>query len=399
MTQVNRVIIVGAGIGGLSTALALAQLGVQVVVCEQAETFGEVGAGLQISPNAMKVLHDLGLQEALSPFAFVPQYAAMRDYKTGEYYLKVPLADTAASQYGAPYWHLHRADLHKVLVRASENAGVELILNAKVTHFNDNIKKNEIGVFLKDGREFFADLLVGADGVRSHIREQIFGPEKATFMGHVAWRGIVPVSSLSIDIKPDACVWVGPNRHFVSYYLRGGDYVNFVAVEERNDWKSESWREEGNVEELKRAFEDWHPEVSELLNSATSSFLWALNGRDELPAWYQGRVVLLGDACHPMLPFMAQGAAMAIEDAYVLAKYVTQRPLSDALMSYEKIRKPRATRIQKMSKANAGLYHMHGGVLGKFKLKALKTASRFAPNVIQSKLDSVYGYNVVRSSD
>ncbi len=397
MTQVNQVIIAGAGLGGLSTALALAQLGVHVVVCEQAESFGEVGAGLQMSPNAMKVLHELGLQEELRHFAFVPQYAAMRDYKTGDYYLKSPLAETAVSQYGAPYWHLHRADLHKVLVLGCQNAGVELVLNAKVTHYDETIKQNQVGVFLKDGREFFADLLVGADGIRSLIREQMFGPETPTFMGQVAWRGIIPVSELSVDIKPDACVWVGPNRHFVTYYLRGGDYVNFVAVEERNDWRSESWREEGNIEELKRTFADWHPEVSELLNSAKSTFLWALNGRDELPAWHQGRVVLLGDACHPMLPFMAQGAAMAIEDAYVLSKYITQRPLSDALIKYEEVRKPRATRIQKMSKANAGLYHMHGGVLGKMKLKALQAASRFAPDIIQSKLDSVYGHDVTKS--
>ncbi len=397
MAQVNRVIIAGAGLGGLSTALALAQLGVHVVVCEQAESFSEVGAGLQISPNAMKVLYELGLQEELRQFAFVPQHAAMRNYKTGDYYLKSLLSEAAESQYGAPYWHLHRADLHKILVRGCQNAGVELVLNAKVTHYNESIKQNQVGVFLKDGREFFADLLVGADGIRSLIREKMFGPETPIFMGQVAWRGIISVSELSVDIKPDACVWVGPNRHFVTYYLRGGDYVNFVAVEERNDWRSESWREEGNVEELKRTFAGWHPEVSELLNSAKNTFLWALNGRDELPAWHQGRVVLLGDACHPMLPFMAQGAAMAIEDAYVLSKYITQRPLSDALIKYEEVRKPRATRIQKMSKANAGLYHMHGGVLGKMKLKALQAASRFAPDIIQSKLDSVYGYDVTKS--
>ena len=394
MSQTNRIIIVGGGIGGLSAALAFAKFGMQVTVCEQAASFGEVGAGLQMSPNALKVLRQLGLETELSRYAFTSQHASMRNYKTGDYYLKVPLASQAEYRYGAPYWHLHRADLHSVLVNACEKEGVDLVLSASVESYEQIVTKDQVQVLLKDGREFSADLLVGADGIHSKIREQMLGYERPTFMGQVAWRGIIPVSDLSVDVKPDACVWVGPNRHFVSYYLRGGDYVNFVAVEERNDWKSESWREEGDLDELKRSFSGWHPEVTGLLTAASSTFLWALNGRDELSTWHQGRVVLLGDACHPMLPFMAQGAAMAIEDAYVLAKKVSEKPLNDALMHYEKLRKPRATRIQKMSKANAGLYHMHGGVLGKVKLKALQAASRFTPDVIQSKLDFVYGYDV-----
>ena len=396
MGQVNRVVIAGAGIGGLCAALALAKQGVQVVVCEQAANLGEVGAGLQMSPNALKVLRQLGLESELSQFAFVPQYAAIRDYKTGEYYLKSSLGKQAEARYGAPYWHLHRADLQQVLAEACAKAGVELVLNAVVTGYRENTELKQACLLLEDGRELCADLLIGADGIRSKVREQMLGQERPTFMGQVAWRGVIPVSELTVDVEPDACVWAGPGRHFVSYYLRGGDYVNFVAVEERSDWQSESWREEGDVGELKRAFADWHPEVSELLKSASSTFLWALNGRDELPTWHKGRVALLGDACHPMLPFMAQGAAMAIEDAYVLARCLSRLELSDALLKYEQTRKPRATKIQQMSKANAGLYHMHGGVLGKMKLRALQAAVRFAPNVIQSKLDAVYGYDVTK---
>jgi len=396
--QVKRVVIAGAGIGGLSAALALAKQGIKVIVCEQAATLGEVGAGLQISPNALKVLRELGLEEALGSFAFVPRQATIRDFKTGEYYLNVPLGKQAALRYGAPYWHVHRADLHHVLAQASVDAGVELILSATITHYSENVAVNNVSVHLADGREFSADLLIGADGIRSNVREQMLGREHPIFMKQVAWRGTVPVSALRTKVKPDACVWAGPGRHFVSYYLRGGEYVNFVAVEERNDWLSESWREEGNIEELRQAFLGWHPEVSDLLASASSTFLWALNGRRELPTWHEGRVVLLGDACHPMLPFMAQGAAMAIEDAYVLAQYLSCYTIDEALMQYEQVRKPRATKIQQMSKANAGLYHMHGGVLGKMKLKALQAASRFVPSVIQSKLDAVYGYDVTKDS-
>ena len=394
MGQVDRVVIAGAGIGGLCAALALVKQGIQVTVCEQATSLGEVGAGLQISPNALKVLRKLELETELSQFAFVPQHAAIRDYKSGEYFLKLPLAEHAESRYGAPYWHLHRADLHQVLAQACLQAGVDIVLNAVVSGYQEKVELNQVCLLLEDGREFQADLLIGADGIRSKIREQMLGIERPTFMGQVAWRGVIPVSDLTVDVKPDASVWAGPGRHFVTYYLRGGDYVNFVAVEERSDWRSESWREEGDVNELRRAFADWHPEVSELLASATSTFLWALNGRNELPTWYQGRAVLLGDACHPMLPFMAQGAAMAIEDGYELANYLGRYTLSDALLKYEQSRKPRATNIQKMSKANAGLYHMHGGVLGKMKLKALQAAGRLTPNVIQAKLDRVYGYEV-----
>jgi len=395
--QVSRIVIAGAGIGGLTAALSLAKQGIQVVVCEQSASLGEVGAGLQISPNAFKVLRYLELVSELSPLAFVPQNAVIRDYKTGEYYLQSPLAGQAELRYGAPYWHLHRADLHHVLAEACQAAGVELVLNATVVGYQEDTQGNQVALQLADGREFLADVLIGADGIRSKIREQMLGPESPRFMGQVAWRGVIPISDLTVDVKPNACVWAGPGRHFVSYYLRGGDYVNFVAVEERSDWLSESWREEGDVEELQRAFSGWHSEVSGLLRSAKSTFLWALNGRDELPTWHKGRVVLLGDACHPMLPFMAQGAAMAIEDAYVLAKCLSCYGMEEALVKYEQVRKPRATRIQQMSKDNASLYHMHGGVFGKVKLKALQAVARFAPEVIQSKLDAVYGHDVVKN--
>lgn len=393
MSQVNHVVIVGGGIGGLSAALAFAKENMQVTVLEQAEQFGEVGAGLQISPNALKVLRHLGVERALSQYAFTPQHASMRDYKSGDYYLNLPLADQAVHRYGAPYWHLHRADLHSVLLSACKVAGVQFVLSANMTYYHETAEQG-VQVTLEDGRVFSADLLVGADGIHSTVRELMLGHEKATFMGQVAWRGMVPVNKLKVKVQPDACVWVGPSRHFVSYYLRGGEYVNFVAVEERDDWTSESWREEGNITELQQSFLGWHPEVTEILSVASNSFLWALHGRDELPTWHQGRVVLLGDACHPMLPFMAQGAAMAIEDAYVLAKCVAEFSLLDALAEYEKRRKPRATKIQKMSKANASLYHMHGGLVGKMKLQALKSAAQFAPDFIQSKLDPVYGYDV-----
>lgn len=398
MNKIKDVAIAGAGIGGLTVALGLARKRIDVTVFEQASVLGEVGAGLQMSPNAMRVLRELGLEEALRPYAFVPQQATIRDFKSGEYYLKVPLGGTAEARYGAPYWHLHRADLHRVLVEACEAAGVVIRLGVDVTGYQVSEKDTSVSLLLGDGSKHETDLIIGADGIRSVIRDQMHSKEAPTFMGQVAWRGVVPVERLNaVNIKPDACVWAGPGRHLVTYYLRGGKLVNFVAVEERTDWRSESWREEGDINELRSAFAGWHPEVTELLAAADSTFLWALNGRNRLSTWYQGRVVLLGDACHPMLPFMAQGAAMAIEDAYVLAESVMKNSLPDALACYEIGRKSRATSIQNMSKNNAALYHMHGGVFGRMKLNAVRVASTLAPNVIQSKLDPVYGYDVIKA--
>ncbi|SBS27818.1 6-hydroxynicotinate 3-monooxygenase precursor [Marinomonas spartinae] len=399
MNKIKDVAVAGAGIGGLTVALGLAQQGVDVTIFEQASVLAEVGAGLQMSPNAMKVLRQFGLEDTLRPYAFEPQQATIRHFKSGEYYLKAPLGQAAIDRYGAPYWHLHRADLHHVLVEACQKAGVTIQLGATVTGYQKSDQQNSVVLCLQDGSQYETDLVIGADGIRSVIREQMLGKQAPDFMGQVAWRGVVPVSKLNaIHVQPDACVWAGPGRHLVTYYLRGGEWVNFVAVEERGGWQSESWREEGDINELRSAFAGWHPEVTELLLAADSTFLWALNGRSSLRTWFQGRVVLLGDACHPMLPFMAQGAAMAIEDAYVLVASLMSKPLPDALASYEILRKPRAVRIQNMSKDNTGLYHMHGGLFGQMKLNAVKVASQFVPSAIQGKLDPVYGYDVVKAA-
>ncbi|REG84935.1 FAD-dependent monooxygenase [Marinomonas pollencensis] len=395
MKKVKQVAIAGAGIGGLTAALALAKANFDVTVFEQASQLGEVGAGLQMSPNAMKVLRALGLEEALRSYAFVPQHACIRHYQSGDYYLKSPLGAAAEARYGAPYWHLHRADLHNALLDACLHAGVRVTLGCRVENYKD--QEDKVSFSLSNGEQYQADLLIGADGIRSMVREQMHGQESPRFMKQVAWRGVVPVSELDgVKIQPDACVWVGPGRHFVSYYIRGGKLVNFVAVEERGDWQQESWREEGDINELRSAFSGWHPEVTGLLANAETTFLWALNGRDELTAWHQGRVVLLGDACHPMLPFMAQGAAMAIEDAHVLSQCLEQYTRAQALARYEALRKPRASKIQAMSKENAGLYHMHGGLAGRIKLQAIRAAGQFMPQVIAHKLDPVYGFDVTK---
>ncbi|CUB05392.1 FAD-dependent monooxygenase [Marinomonas fungiae] len=390
--QASRVIVVGAGIGGLTVALGLAKNGFQVRIFEQASSLSEVGAGLQLSPNAVKVLRQFGIAGAVSNHIFSPKYACIRDYQSGRYYLKSPLGKSVEQRYGAPYWHIHRADLHKELVQACYTAGVEIELDHRVLGYRN--EKKHVTVLL-DKKTEHVDLVIGADGIHSKVRELMLGVQAPIFTGQVAWRGTVPAAAIKgAEIQPNATVWAGPNKHLVTYYLRGGELVNFIAVEERSKWQQESWRQEGDVNELRRKFIGWHPEVSAVLEACDTTFLWALNGRPSLSKWHDERVVLLGDACHPMLPFMAQGAAMAIEDAYVLTQALLKYPYAQAFEKYEDLRKPRATAIQKQSRDNTGLYHMHGGWQGRMKLQALGLASKYASGIIHAKLDSIYGYDV-----
>lgn len=388
----DTILVAGAGIGGLTVALALAKKGKQVRVLEQAPVLGEVGAGLQLSANAMKVMRHLDLEKAIKATAFAPQNATIRDYKSGEYYLRTPLGEVAQQRYGAPYLHIHRADLHALLVEACVQHGVDIELGQVVRGYRN--EGNKATLLLDHGSEK-ADVIIGADGLRSTIRETMLGVQAPIFTGQIAWRGVVHKDAIKdVSIAHDACVWVGPKRHFVSYYLRGGDLINFVAVEERAEWLEESWSHQGDLQQLRRLFSGWHPEVTGILSACESTFVWALNGRPTLPKWHDGRAVLLGDACHPMLPFMAQGAAMAIEDAYVLANLLVRDPVEAALPRYEELRKPRATEIQRISRENAGLYHMYGGLSGKLKLKGIGLATKLIPAIANVKLDPIYGYDV-----
>lgn len=402
----SDVVIVGAGIGGLTLAIALRQRNMSVQVLEQASSFSEVGAGIQLSPNAMKAFVAMGLGPQIAAVAFTPQNAVMRHHRTGQYIVQSPLGKSAESRYGAPYLHIHRADLHAILVDSARNLGVILTLNAQVVSYQQS--SDSISIELTDKTRHDAWLLVGADGIHSTILSQMRNgydfssvPKEPSFSGQVAWRGVIPTSTLPANlVKPDACVWVGPKQHLVTYYIRGGDWVNFVAVQEGQSWSTESWRAKGAAAELQQAFAEWHPEVTQLLSAVDETFKWGLFSRPALPRWHEQRVVLLGDACHPMLPFMAQGAAMAIEDAFVLASELShldnwrQPQLDHALVQYTQKRLSRTKDIQRMSASNTGLYHLHGGPLGECKLHAIKILSHWLP-VMDWKLDPVYGYDVL----
>ena len=393
----KKIVIAGAGIGGLCAALALAKRGFEVAVYEQSSQLGEVGAGLQLSPNAMFVLQALGIADQVKAKAFRPQSAVMRHYQTGKTYFTVPLGDTATHKYNADYLHIHRADLHAVLDLACKALNVSVHLGKTVQDYQQRSKN--LTIQFENGESLEADLLIGADGIKSKVQACMLGQTPAQFTGQVAWRGVVAANKLPKGlIKANANLWVGPGKHFVSYYVRGGDLVNFVAVQERCDWQKEAWSEPGNISELRETFSGWHPEVTELLAASEQCFLWALFDRQPLAQWTDQNVALLGDACHPMLPFLAQGAAMAIEDSYALAHCLAnENDTPTALKAYQDMRLTRTCDIQLNARKNASLYHMSSPI-ERAKLAVLSGLSSIGLSnlVAANKLDFVYAYNIVR---
>ena len=385
----KNILIVGAGIGGLCAASALAQKGFQVDVFEQAQELGDVGAGLQLSPNAMLGLSTLGVKERIHTAGFEPLRAAFRDYRSGKIELSVALKSNMEASYGQPYYHIHRADLHSILSRRALELGVNIHLGSEITALSQSDKKAHLS---NKNKDFDGIALIGADGIHSAVHAHLIGKSSPKFTGNVAWRGLVPVAAVSDNmIPPDATVWMGPRRHLVTYYVRGGKLINFVAVEERKNWTEDGWNIPGDIDELRQAFARWDAPVVDLLSACEECYLWGLFDHAPLPTWVKGRIALLGDACHPMLPFVAQGAAMAIEDAIMLAENLSKdRPVDVGLKAYETARKPRTTRIQSISRSNARLYH-HSSIparyIRKFKFKAAQTI----PSLARKKLEPIYG--------
>ena len=388
----DDVLIAGGGIGGMTAALCFARRGFEVQVFEQAPEFSEIGAGIQLSPNCTRVLHDLGLETALREVAFLPEGVQMRDWRSGGVISSSRLGQHVLDTYGLPYYHVHRADLMQVLLRAAAAAGkITLHSRARVEEF----EQNDAGVTLTaGGKSYEGGLLIGADGIHSVVRSVLFGPEAPTFTGCVAWRGLVPADRLPADlVRPMATAWWGPRKHFVHYYVRGGELVNCVCVVEKSGWEVESWSERGDHDELKADFAGWHETVRLLIENMdpAACYKWALFDRPPMPRWGRGRVSLLGDACHPTLPFMAQGAAMAIEDGAVLARLVAEGDdIATQLKGYEASRQARTARIQRGSRRNARVFHMTG-------MQAW-VRNRVVGVVQDNLLDWLYGYDALDSN-
>ena len=391
----TKIIIIGAGIGGLTAAIALARCGMDVDIFEKAPELGEVGAGLQQSPNAMAVHDALGTETAILTHAFEPKAGYLRDFQSGKPRLTTPMKGVYEKRYGHKYINIHRADLLDALLQRVKNLNISLHLDQWV----ESLENEADGVRLHvNGDMIEADALIGADGIRSQIRNMIVGPSSPRFTGQVAWRGLVESNVLPHGTIPYAANnWMGEGRHFVSYYLRGTELINFVAVEERETWAEERWDEPANLQELRQAFTGWDPRITALLEACENSFLWGLFDHAPLPFWSKGRVTLLGDAAHPMLPFMAQGAAMAVEDGWVLAHALSlhRDNIPRALSHYETIRKPRATEVQAISKDNADLYHQSG--LGAVWRNTKLAIGGLLPPIIEARLAKIYGVDVTQN--
>jgi salicylate hydroxylase len=379
--------VVGGGIGGLTAALCLARAGHNVQVFEQTDESVATGAGIQVSPNAARVLHHLGLQDALMTKGFLPKATQMRSWRSGRVISETTLGDVALERYGAPYYHIHRADLMDMLVSAvSAEPTIRLNVSSRITNFS----QDATGVRLVAGEhEHQVDLLIGADGIHSSVRACLWGDQQADFTGNVAWRMLVPVNRLPEGlIAPNATVWWGPGKHFVHYMVKGGDYVNCVCVVEKAEWQAESWVAAGSMSELQADFAGWHDTIQQLLDQTDDGtlFKWGLFDRAPMRTWGIDRVSLLGDACHPTLPFMAQGAAMAIEDAAVLANcFSNGADVVAALRRYEDLRKARTAGVQRGSRRNATVFHLSG-------LKAW-LRDRAASKAGKHSMDRLYRYD------
>jgi salicylate hydroxylase len=356
------VAVVGGGIGGLAAALSLLRAGFDVQVFEQASALMEVGAGIQISPNASRLLHRLGLGAALDRTGVRPVAVHQRRWDDGRTLQRAPLGEAVEAAFGAPYYHFHRADLLEAL--ADTLPPERLHLGHRLAGFTDHGDRVELRFV--HGERVTAGALVGADGIHSTVRGELFGPEQPRFTGCIAYRGLVPADRLShLELEVLANNWMGPRGHFVHYFVAGGRLVNFVAINERETWTRESWTDRGEVADALAAFKGWHPQVGAIIGAVDETFIWALFDRAPLERWSVGRVTLLGDACHAMLPFMAQGAAQSIEDGATLAACLLQDGPADvaaALRRYEALRRPRATRLQEMSRANKTRYHLPDGL-------------------------------------
>ncbi len=345
-----RVLIVGAGIGGLTTALALRQVGFDAHVYEQAGVLREVGAGVAISPNAVKVLHRLGLAEALRTVGVVSRSLDSRDWRTGALLGRVPLAEAAVDRWGAPFYHLHRADLHDALRAAFGDRDLTLGARCVAVEQGDGA----VTAHFADGRAATGELLVGADGIHSVAREHVAGPDRAIWSRQISWRGLAPaVVGRESGLEARHHSFWGPRAQFVCFYVAAGRLVNWVGnTQSDDDWREESWSARGDRDELLVRCAEWHPQVRTLIAGTEQVFKWALFDRPPLATWTRGRVTLVGDAAHPMLPYMAQGASQSIEDALVLARCLAAERADPprAIESYAARRRERTAAIQAASR-------------------------------------------------
>ena len=410
MSSVRKVIISGAGIAGLASALALRQRGVAVTVLEQATQLGELGAGLQIAPNGSRVLQALGLEAAIEAVACEATAKQVRLWNTGRRWPLFDLGADARARFGAPYWMIHRGDLYQLLRTAFERAAPGA-LHTGVRVARAETLGDAVRVTAADGREFEADVMVAADGVHSAHRRSVFNEGSAHFTGLMAWRGVVPTARLAPELRePVGVNWVGPGGHVITYPLRRGELLNVVAIVEQPEWRGESWSDAGTHEEVHRDLPGWHPDIHRLIDAMDTPFRWALLSRPPLAGWQDGRSVLIGDAAHPTLPFLAQGANMALEDALLLARCLTELDDADgaqtapaapaapaalaAIARFVALRLPRTTRIVQGAADNTNRFH--NSLLADPATAAAYIEREWEPTRVRQRHDWIFEHDVTR---
>lgn len=384
-----KICIIGGGIGGLAFAIAAARNGVDVTVLEQAEAIKEVGAGLQISPNGLRVIDALGLQDRLAAVSVKGQGVSLRNYSDSREVTYLDLTTLPADQ---EYLFVHRADLVDVLATAARDAGVKIRLLQNVVEISDSGGPH---VVTSTGDRLHADVIIGADGVHSVARQSILGSTAPFFTHQVAWRATIPND---LNFPAQVRLYMGPKRHLVCYPLRGGELLNIVAVQERHAWAEEGWNHKDDPKNLEAAFADFNNEVHAILERVKDVSLWGLFRHEVASQWHNDYCALLGDAAHPTLPFMAQGANMALEDAWVLADTLkTHASVPEALSAYQSRRKDRVRKVIDTASKNAWKYHLSLPPVRWVAHTALRLATRLAPSKVLGQFDWIYGHDVTKT--
>ena len=389
------VIIAGAGVAGLVTALSLHQRGVAFHLFEQVAQLAEVGAGLQLSPNGTRVLIDLGLEAAMRRVVCEAERKEVRHGLSGQTWKLFDLGQDCRDRFGSPYWFVHRGDLQQVLLGALRERAPDAI-TVGVGVQSATAQGDHLQVALSDGRSVSASAVLGCDGVHSKLRNALVPDDPVQFTGLMAWRGLVPMDRLPAHLRASerhaiGTNWVGPGAHVITYPLRRAQLMNVVGIIERDDWRHESWNQTGSHDELLADFAAWHADVHALMRSIEQPFKWALLGRRPLSHHVRGRIALMGDAAHPTLPFLAQGANMAIEDGAVMARCLSDAPVVQALQNYEQARLQRTTLIVNRSLENAGRFH--NPVLADVARAQEYIGAEWQPDKVRTRYDWLFEYD------